>query len=480
MSLTIGQHSNALTVGTGYGAQSALMIPRWQAQGHKVIHSGFYGIQGAPLQLDDLLILPTSKDAYGNDILIDDFQHWKFDITVTLIDAWIFSPQIVSQIRWVPYFPVDTDPIAPPVANVLRAAYRPVAYAKFGVEKAKEAGINVTYIPHMVDTRFYAPMDRAESRKSLGAPDDKADWFMVAIVAANKGNPSRKAFDQQIRAFAEFHRRYPKSVLALHTDVWGGHDGENISRICQLAGLEPEAVAFPPKYEFLRGMISNNYLRRLYSACDVLLNATRAEGFGVPIIEAMSCERPAIVTDFSAMPELVDAGAGWKVPVADKFFYQDSYQSIPSVAGIVEALEKAYEAKQNGTLAEMGKKARAGMIATYDADMVAERYWKPFFAEIEADLKAQEERKNGRAARRAALRANGGPIKAGMLTMIGNGSPELFVPNAGDGSTMLVPVVPDKPVDGGTAVVTTHDAPLTDGQVEQVLLKVAEALNLSA
>ena len=32
-------------------------------------------------------------------MLVDDFQFWQADITLTLIDAWIFNPAITAQIR---------------------------------------------------------------------------------------------------------------------------------------------------------------------------------------------------------------------------------------------------------------------------------------------------------------------------------------------------------------------------------------------
>jgi FkbM family methyltransferase len=403
--LRIISHSNAPFVGTGYGVQNALNIRAWKALGHKVIAANFYGNQGAPLNADDVLMLPTSKDAYGNDVLIADFKRWNADITITLIDAWIFNPQVTSQIKWVPYFPVDTDPLPPIVAQILRTAFKPIAYSKFGVEKCVEAGISVEYVPHGVDTKAFAPMDKSEARKMLKMGEEQ---FLVSIVAANKGTPSRKCFDQQIRAFAEFNKRHPNSVLYLHTDMRGGYDGEDVGRIIEMAGIPPSCIATPPEYEFMRGMIDQAYMRRVYCASDVLLNATRGEGFGVPIIEAMACGTPAIVTDATAMPELVDAGAGYKVAVADKFFYLGSYQFIPSVASIVDALEQAYTDKQSGKLAEMSVKAREGMVKEYDVDHVAQTYWKPVLEKISgelADIKARTER---RAQQRADGRAKVG------------------------------------------------------------------------
>src|SRR6266478_1714722 len=103
MSLRICYFSNSPLTNTGYGVQTALTVPRLKALGHDVVIRGFYGVQGAPLLSDDTLILPTSKDDYGNDVIIDDFRYWKADIILSLVDAWIFNPAIMSQVRWVPY-----------------------------------------------------------------------------------------------------------------------------------------------------------------------------------------------------------------------------------------------------------------------------------------------------------------------------------------------------------------------------------------
>ncbi|MEM8737018.1 MAG: glycosyltransferase family 4 protein [Planctomycetota bacterium] len=51
-------------------------------------------------------------------------------------------------------------------------------------------------------------------------------------------------------------------------------------------------------------------LRELYAACDAWLFASRCEGFGLPILEAMACRTPVIGTPTGAAPELIGAGGG--------------------------------------------------------------------------------------------------------------------------------------------------------------------------
>ncbi|MEG4282333.1 glycosyltransferase family 4 protein [Microcoleus sp. A006_D1] len=51
-------------------------------------------------------------------------------------------------------------------------------------------------------------------------------------------------------------------------------------------------------------------LKDSYSKCDAWLLASRSEGFGLPIIEAMACRTPVISTPAGAAPEILSGGSG--------------------------------------------------------------------------------------------------------------------------------------------------------------------------
>ncbi|HUO07672.1 MAG TPA: glycosyltransferase family 4 protein [Phycisphaerae bacterium] len=51
-------------------------------------------------------------------------------------------------------------------------------------------------------------------------------------------------------------------------------------------------------------------IREIYAACDAWLFASRVEGFGLPILEAMACRTPVIGTGAGAAPELIGRGGG--------------------------------------------------------------------------------------------------------------------------------------------------------------------------
>lgn len=374
--------SNAPWVGTGYGNQTAIFPRRLKdTLGHGLTIGSFYGLEGSPRKTSDMWVFPVGRDAYSNDVIAKDAEFLEADIVITLMDVWVLHNAVTSKFRWVPWLPVDHDPVPPIVADALETAYQPIAYSQFGVRKLQECGYKPLYVPHGIETDLFKPMDRLEARASLaGCP---ADTFLVGIVAANKGHPSRKAFDQQIRAFAELHKRHSDTMLYLHTEMSGVSDGEYIPRIIELAGVDTKAIAHPDQYQYRRGLISQEQMVARYNSFDVLMNATRGEGFGIPILEAQACGTPVIVTDFSSMPEL--CFSGWKVGYSDKeFTYQNSYQVLPSVPDLVDALEEAYQ-QNSEKRAEMRQRARDGAMA-YDADRVTAEYWKPVLETIEQRL----------------------------------------------------------------------------------------------
>ncbi len=77
---------------------------------------------------------------------------------------------------------------------------------------------------------------------------------------------------------------------------------EEIFQTVQALGIE-DKVHFP-------GYVPDEELPLWYAAADLLVFPSVYEGFGMPIVEAMSCGTPVIASNASAMPEAVgDAGA---------------------------------------------------------------------------------------------------------------------------------------------------------------------------
>ena len=112
------------------------------------------------------------------------------------------------------------------------------------------------------------------------------------------GFDSRKNFDRLFEAWSIL----PKSVRAAHQLViTGSLDSRRISTLRGLAGqfgvLQEELV--------LTGYVSDTGLLTLYRSTALFVFPSLIEGFGLPVLEAISCGAPAIASNTSSLPEVV-------------------------------------------------------------------------------------------------------------------------------------------------------------------------------
>jgi glycosyltransferase involved in cell wall biosynthesis len=373
--------SNCPWAGTGYGTQTRLFVPRLKKiLGHDMAIAGFYGIEGGVIHWDGIPVYPRAFHPYGNDCYSAHAKHFGADLILTLHDLWVFNTaDNVNGLPIASWFPVDSDPIPPPVAAVAKLVDFRVALSKFAAKQLDNIGLDYFYVPHGVDTKVFKPLDKAEARKFVGLPEDK---YIVGMVAANKGHsPSRKAFAENIAAFAELRKRHKNVLLYVHTCTAeaGENQGVNLVELCESLGLKiGEDVIFANQYVHVLSF-PEPYMVNLYNSFDVLLSVTMGEGFGIPIIEAQACGTPVIVGEWTSMPELLFGG--WKVGKEDAYPFWTglaSYQFVPRIGAIVDCLENAYKHSSDF----IKQNARVGAEA-YDADLITEMFWKPTLETIE-------------------------------------------------------------------------------------------------
>jgi glycosyltransferase involved in cell wall biosynthesis len=69
-----------------------------------------------------------------------------------------------------------------------------------------------------------------------------------------------------------------------------------------------------PRVLMLEDDLEDDDMAALYRACDVLVHPYRGEGFGMPVLEAMACGLPVLVTESGPTDEFCPPQAGWRVP----------------------------------------------------------------------------------------------------------------------------------------------------------------------
>lgn len=66
--------------------------------------------------------------------------------------------------------------------------------------------------------------------------------------------------------------------------------------------------------EIVEGFLDDDAMKALYRRCDALLSPHRAEGFGLPMLEAMACGLPVIATGWSGNLEFMSPADSHLVP----------------------------------------------------------------------------------------------------------------------------------------------------------------------
>ena len=367
--------SNASWATTGYGQQTAAMLPRLRKD-YAVASMANYGLEAASTVLNtpngDVPVYPRGMETWSNDVIPAHAHDWFIrdreaeHLIMTLFDVWVFKGDKWKEFPVASWTPIDHVPAPPDVAAWCRQdSVYPIAMSKFGKAMLENVGIESWYVPHAIE-KVFKP---TKSFKTLDGDE-------------NKGvSPVRKAFGENLLAFSMFAKKYDDAVLYLHTEASGSMGGIRMMDLILSCGIDPQKVIFPDPY-LLRSGISQEILATIYTGMDVYLGTSMGEGFGIGTIESQACSTPVIVSDFAASAELV--GDGWKIggqPYWDA--PQKSWFHIPSVPEIVDALTQAYN---RGRV----KSEKAVEFAKqYEADYVFETQWKPtldsIFARVASD-----------------------------------------------------------------------------------------------
>ena len=292
----------------------------------------------------------TQEDKYGHKSFPGHVDAFKPNMVWTLGDMWMVDHVATARNRkdfhWVGYFPIDGHPSPSKWGATIRSMDTPIAYGKYGQEVIQQRAPNakISYVYHGVDTKVFRPLaydQRMEARRSIiGVGPDKV---VIGIVARNQ---PRKAFDKLFEAYfyilngayirckdcgkitvfpydvvkKEIHKVDTcKHCTSQNVKIGVSRDdvrlyvhGAIVDCGWDLLDLQNDfnlkgKVLVNPALKIGVG-VNEETLNGVYNSFDIFTLPTRGEGFGLPILEAMSCGVPIVVTDYSAHPEWAGDG----------------------------------------------------------------------------------------------------------------------------------------------------------------------------
>lgn len=175
--------------------------------------------------------------------------------------------------------------------------------SELGKQEAIKAGLTkVDHIKIGIDTNFWrvpAPEEKAGLRKGMGIEEGE---FVILTVADNQ---ERKNLWAALSVTSELKKLGKKVKHILVTRVDSPY-GWKIRDLALKLDINQELMTMD------RGMPLSN-LWSLYAISDCFLLTSKAEGLGMPVLEAMSCGLSVVATDTGAIHELLQDGRGFLV-----------------------------------------------------------------------------------------------------------------------------------------------------------------------
>ena len=171
---------------------------------------------------------------------------------------------------------------------------------------------SVYVVPHGVASQNFAPasaQERRAARALLGYTDDDVVFLNVGAPIWNKG------MDLVLQAYFATRQRH-KNVRLLIKDQQALYGLSAVNMIKDMVA-SGKIVMDNDSVESIRVLpqtLSIEQLRSLYNIADYYLSPYRAEGFNLPVIEAIACGTKAIVTQGGSTDDFCDANTAIKIP----------------------------------------------------------------------------------------------------------------------------------------------------------------------
>jgi alpha-1,3-rhamnosyl/mannosyltransferase len=251
-------------------------------------------VNAQPYRLAEQSLLPLTL--LRADLALIHFPHYNLPlikpghIVVTVHDLFPFQfPEIHSGL-----LPRSVNQML--MRNAVRRAERIITPSRATALAVKQsfpdAADRVLSIPEAADDRF-------SSRRE---PEAEAAWQMrlgirppyVFYLGQWK---AYKNLPMLLEAFARVRRTHPNVQLVI-----AGDDPRHPEVRQRAAALPEGSVVFP-------GRLPESAVPDLYRGAAMVVLPSRAEGFGLPVIEAMACGVPVICSDLPVLREIADGVA---------------------------------------------------------------------------------------------------------------------------------------------------------------------------
>jgi glycosyltransferase involved in cell wall biosynthesis len=259
------------------------------------------------------------------------------------------------------YYVGETTRVHPAALYFLRRAdmvWTPSRWGR-GVLEAHDVP-RVRVVPEGVDANVFVP------------PPDGRGGEIFRFLCVGKWE-ERKGVADLVRCFREEFRPGEPVELVMHCGAAASTAAHVRNALAEESPADaPRIVCTDP--------VSLGDLVALMQSCHAFVLPTKAEGWGLPILEAMACELPCIVTEYSGLTEFANEENCFLIRVAgmcrvhDPFYYPEDRDlgewAQPDLAHLRYLMRLVYENRM--LAAARAKQAREDAVRLWGWDRAAQ------------------------------------------------------------------------------------------------------------
>ena len=183
-----------------------------------------------------------------------------------------------SRYRWYSFLKMQKK-IAPKINRIVS----PSQSSKDGIIKEFKCNEeNITVINNGLDTDEFRPIS-----KYIRNP--------YRLITTASADVPLKGLDYSLKALKDLKSDFPEMHLIVIGSI---KENGHTQRLINELDIKDSV--------FFKSNITKAKITELYSTSSIAIVSSLYEGFGYPVIEALSCEVPLIATNISSIPELVD------------------------------------------------------------------------------------------------------------------------------------------------------------------------------
>jgi len=200
----------------------------------------------------------------------------------------------ISRHRWYSFLKMQKK-----VAPYIKRIITPSKSSKKGiVDEFNCNKANITVINNGIDTNEFSPVNEVTRNE-------------FRLITTASADVPLKGLDFSLKALKKLKKDFPNMhLIVIGLIKKGGHTEKLIKKL----DLENDVT--------FKSNLTKNEIKDCYSKSSIAIVSSLYEGFGYPVIEAMSCEVPLIATNVSSIPELTSEFAKLVDPKNEEMIYQ--------------------------------------------------------------------------------------------------------------------------------------------------------------